>query len=143
MEPFLAPGYSLRPVGLFSLIPKGSVIGYSLVGSDEEFMKLWAELSVLDTASDPCNCVFPQTTMNQDLKIIKIPDGLSTLTADLLENEGERLILVIPSSVTEIDEGILTDNQIETIVSDTGTAAESFAKEQNIQFLIQFTKSVR
>lgn len=110
---------------------------------DEELMKLWAELSVLDNGSDSCNCVYPQTTMKQDLKIIKIPDGLGTLTADLLENDGERLILIIPSSVTEIDEGILTDNQIATIVSDTGTAAESFAKEQNIQFLIQFTKSVR
>lgn len=109
---------------------------------DGELMALWAELSDYYYTTDTCNCVFPQTTAEKDLQIIKIPDGLISLTADLLGNDGKRMILIIPSSVTEIDEAILNNNHIETIISETGSAAEAFAKEQGIRFFIQFMKSV-
>ena len=71
-----------------------------------------------------------------DISIIRIPDGLSELTVDLLPAEANELILIIPASVETIDEQIL-DGRTISIISDSGTAAESFATANGLKFLVQ------
>ena len=54
----------------------------------------------------------------------------------MLEYTTEELTLIIPKSVTEIDENILAGHKL-TIVSSTGTAAEQFARKHDLKFLLE------
>lgn len=69
-------------------------------------------------------------------EVLAIPDGLHTLSADLIRSAGKELVLFIPADVEEIDEAIL-DGRSLTIVSAPGTAAESFARDHGIEFLVR------
>lgn len=94
---------------------------------DGEVAALWFELS----AANP-------DASSGSFEIVKIPAGLSELTADLLKNTAENLILVIPADVTQIGEEILESHNILTIVSESGSGAEAFAREHGIKFLLHF-----
>ena len=67
-------------------------------------------------------------------EVVYIPSDTDTVTPDMLENAAESLTIVIPPNVNHIDESILDGRQI-TIVSIPGSAAESFAKQWNLNFL--------
>ena len=69
-------------------------------------------------------------------EILSIPDGLTVLDADLIRNEGDDLVLFIPASIESIDEEILNGRSL-TIVSETGTAAESFAQKYGLPFYVK------
>ena len=107
---------------------------------NEEVIALREELAALEgDKNDSCDCNIPEKTESNAYEILRISDGISTLDAELLSGAAENLILVIPASVTQIDAGILENHTIQTIVSTTGTAAEQFAVEHGIRFLMQFS----
>ena len=123
---------------------------------DEETMALWAELNLLGVSdgSDSCECP-PQTdgsesgTASQsspaasasaaqsDFEIVEIPEGVTTVDNALLDGTGSKLMLIVPASVTTIAEEILEGRTL-TIISGTGTAAEAFAIEHDLMFLVRF-----
>ena len=121
--------------------------------ADEETMALWASLNLLDSsAADTCECpprwneTAPDGESEEiavqgahpDIEIVEIPNQVTYVDSELLRGTGRNLLLIIPASVTTIDESILTGRTI-TIVSKSGTAAEAFAREHGIKFLVQFT----
>lgn len=106
---------------------------------DEDLMTLWEELTALEGSSDSCDCNIPGKTASRAYEILRLPDGLTVLNGDLLANNAENMILIIPASVTQINEDILESHTVLTIVSATGTAAEQFAIEHGIKFLMQFS----
>ncbi len=128
-----------------------TVMSYDDCSSDEELLALWADSNGYEIAADAlCDCstcteesdgasenpeAVPAAS-SVDVSIIRIPDGLSKLTADLLPENAKELVLVIPASVTSIDEQIL-DGRTLTIISDSGTEAESFAMANGLKFLVQ------
>ncbi len=69
-------------------------------------------------------------------QFIQIPDGLKSLTGDLLSNAENDVVLSIPASVEEIDMDILNSRNV-TIIADDDTAAEKFALENNVKFLVR------
>ena len=126
---------------------------YDACSPDEELLTLWAELNGMEiTAEEICDCSICSETPGEsaddaltnsgsdaaasDINIIRIPDGLSELTVDLLPAEAKELILIIPASVETIDEKIL-DGRTISIISDSGTAAESFATANGLKFVVQ------
>ncbi|MBQ6482591.1 MAG: leucine-rich repeat domain-containing protein [Anaerolineaceae bacterium] len=138
-----------------------SIQSYDACSPDEELLTLWAELNGAEiTAETICDCsvcseapgesadgtltdtvsvtgtVSASDAAASDISIIRIPDGLSELTVDLLPAEANELILIIPASVETIDEQIL-DGRTISIISDSGTAAESFATANGLKFLVQ------
>ncbi len=66
---------------------------------------------------------------------VKIPDGTVSVTVDMLENTAETLTLIIPESVTSIDDAIISGHEL-TIVSSINTEAERFARKWDLKFLI-------
>lgn len=128
-----------------------TVMAYDGCSPDEELLALWADSNGYEIAADVlCDCstctdesdgasenpeAVPAAS-SADVSIIRIPDGLSKLTADLLPENAKELVLVIPASVTAIDEQIL-DGRTLTIISDSGTEAESFARANGLKFLVQ------
>ena len=107
---------------------------------DEKVMALWAELTALENSSDnSCDCNIPAKTESNAYEILRIDDSISILNADLLTSTSNNLILIIPTSVTQIDADILDSHTVLTIVSTTGSAAEKFAVEHGIRFLMQFS----
>ena len=77
-----------------------------------------------------------QTPVPVDLKsTINIPDGTVSVTIDMLENTTEALTLIIPESVTSIDDAIVSGHDL-TIVSSVNTEAERFARKWDLKFLI-------
>lgn len=127
---------------------------YDACSQDEELLALWADLNGTDIAAEPvCDCsVCGETAPSaetsaspalpaseqvpSDVNIIRIPDGLTDLTPDLLPENSNELILIVPESVTTIDDQILTGRKI-TIISDSGTAAESFAAANGLKFIMR------
>ena len=73
---------------------------------------------------------------NEIREILNIPAGLTVLAEDLIQNAGNDLVLYIPASIEMIDAAILDGRNL-TIVSETGTAAESFAMEYGIPFYVK------
>ena len=69
-------------------------------------------------------------------QLIQIPYGLTAVTADLLMNAESNIVLSIPANVEEIDSNILNGRNV-TIIADTGTAAEKFALENGVKFLVR------
>lgn len=123
--------------------------------TDEELLTLWADLNgteiTAETICDCSACAEPEPSgqtiivpvissapadVDSDVSIIRIPDDLSELTADLLPEKAKDLILIIPASVRAINEQIL-DGRTITIISDSGTAAESFAIANGLKFIVQ------
>ena len=71
-----------------------------------------------------------------NIDVIRIPDGTTEVTADLISGAGSNLILSVPEGVTAIDPAILS-GRIITIVGRTGTYAETFARENNVKFVVR------
>ena len=118
-----------------------SGMGYEVRPADEcaddpETAVLWAELKKLGilTSESDCDCDGPVKESNEG-RIVRIPDGVTELTAALLGDIPGNLLLVVPSDVTQIEEQILTDRNV-TIIGESGSAAEAFAKEHGLKFLI-------
>ncbi|MBQ4513072.1 MAG: leucine-rich repeat protein [Anaerolineaceae bacterium] len=72
----------------------------------------------------------------EDINIFRIPDGTTTVTAGMLTGAASNLILAVPNSVTAIDTEILND-RILTLVGNTGTFAEQFARDNNLKFIVR------
>ena len=72
----------------------------------------------------------------EPVRILTVEDGASEITSDMLRNTAEELTLIIPESVTYIDDSIVKDHKL-TIVSSTGTEAERFARKWDIKFLLK------
>ena len=73
---------------------------------------------------------------NSSKQLIQIPDGLKSLTAGLLSNAENDIVLSVPASVEEIDTNILEGRNV-TIIADDGAAAEKFALENGVKFLVR------
>lgn len=67
--------------------------------------------------------------------VIYIPDGTTVLTQNMLENAAYEVTLVIPESVRAIDQHILDDHVV-TLIAESGSAAEEFARQWDVKFLI-------
>ena len=80
--------------------------------------------------------VMTPTTAVELKSSLRIEDGVTSITSDMLENTAEELTLIIPESVVYIDEAIL-DGHTLTIVSSTNTEAEKFARKWDIKFLLE------
>lgn len=109
--------------------------------SDAEVLDRWAEAnlnvgSVCDygPASQTAGSYVPTDVAEVDL--VRVPDGMTVIDEDLLINAGTDLVLVVPSSVKEIDEVILSGRNL-TLVGDAGSAAESFAREHDVKFIVR------
>ena len=72
----------------------------------------------------------------ENYQIIRIADGLTGVTEKDLLNAGNKIFLIIPSSVRVIDREILRGRSI-AILGDAGSAAETFARENNLHFLVR------
>ena len=72
----------------------------------------------------------------EENQLIQIPDGLKTITSGLFANAEKDIVLSVPAGVEEIDPGILDGRNI-TIISDSHTAAEKFALEHGLKFLVR------
>ena len=68
------------------------------------------------------------------INLISIPAGTETITADMISGAGNDLMLIVPPSVGQIDPVILEGRNV-TIVGDTSSYAEQFAREYNIKFV--------
>lgn len=72
----------------------------------------------------------------EDYKIVQVPIGLTTVDETLLANAGDKIFLIVPTSVREFDKGILS-GRIMAILGESGSAAETFALENNLRFLVR------
>ena len=72
----------------------------------------------------------------EDYKIIQIPEGILAVNETLLANAGNKIFLIIPSSVRGIDKSILRGRSV-VILGDAGSEAEAFALENNLRFLVR------
>ena len=72
-----------------------------------------------------------------DYQPLRIPDDMTTLTADLLENAEKDLILIIPENVNLIEERILEEHNV-LIVGNKGSTAEKFAMDHSVPFMVRF-----
>ena len=70
------------------------------------------------------------------VEIVRIPDETKEVTLSLLYGTGDNVILMVPKGVTAIDPEIL-DGRSLTIVGDTGTYAEQFARDNNVKFIVR------
>ena len=115
-------GYEVRPA--------------SECAEDPETAALWAELKNLGilTSGEDCDCG-DSVKGSRESRIIRIPDGVTDLTTGLLNGISGDILLVIPSDVTRIEDQILADRSL-TIIGETGSAAEAFAKEHDLVFLV-------
>lgn len=108
---------------------------------DSEVLDRWAIANL--TIGTACDIIPAGTTTvssvvgsTSNIDLIRIPDNMTSITEDLLINAGSEIILIIPPSVTEIDEVIISGRTV-TIVGDTDTIAESFAREHNLKFIVR------
>ena len=128
-----------------------TVMPYDSCSPDEELKNIWTDLNGFEIEADVlCDCSVcteapgelsadseaAPAADSSDVSIIRIPDGLTELTVDLLPAEAKELILIIPASVETIDEQILNGRTL-TIISDSGTTAESFASANGLKFIVQ------
>lgn len=117
---------------------------YDACSSDDEALVMLsedAETVIVDAAvceGDDCgeSTEVQSDDPGQDVTIIRIPDGIQNLTADLIPQNASDLVLVIPVSVTSIEPAILSGRTL-TIVSDSGSAAEEFARQNGIKFILR------
>lgn len=70
------------------------------------------------------------------ISILYIPEGKTEVTQDMLINTDKDLTLVLPDSVTYISDDIVSGHTL-TIVAESGTAGETFARNWNTKFLIK------
>ena len=70
------------------------------------------------------------------VEIVRIPDETAEVTLSLLYGTGDNVILMVPRGVTAIDPDIL-DGRSLTIVGNTGTYAEQFARDNNVKFIVR------
>ena len=104
--------------------------GFVVKNEDYCRMENWTNVeAVLNEADD-------NLIPNEEKQLIQIPDGLKSLTAGLLANADNDIVLSIPASVEEIDTGILNGRNV-TIIADDDTAAEKFALENAVKFLVR------
>ena len=78
------------------------------------------------------------TGQADNVDVIRIPDDMTSVTANLVVNAGTELVLVIPGTVTEIDPAILYGRTV-TIVGESGSAAEAFAREHSVKFIVRIS----
>ena len=89
-----------------------------------------------ETAAPTATAVPTETVAPGELKTtLRIPAGITELTVDMLKNTADELTLIIPESVTYIDDAILSGHEL-TIVSSVSTEAERFARKWDLKFLI-------
>lgn len=108
------------------VIPSEDAAGHSEAASPEA--ESAAAESVMDEISDLAYV---------DYQIISIPDETTVLSTELLNNAEKNLILIVPATVTDIDEKILDGRNV-IIVGKTGSTAESFAMEHDLIFMVRF-----
>ena len=137
---------SLRSWG-YTVLPESACV------PDEETMALWAELNLLGVSDEAASCECPPQSgetdadsvpqiaaapvFQSDFQIVEIPDGVTDVDNTLLNGTGSNLLLIIPASVTSINEEIMEGRTL-TIISESGTAAETFAREHELKFLVNF-----
>ena len=78
---------------------------------------------------------------SDDVGIIQIPNGMTRITRDLIRDDKNEWILIVPDSVTEIDPQIYSKKKI-TLVGNIGSYAESFARENGLKFIVRVNTSV-
>ena len=88
------------------------------------------------TATSTPTATLVPTATPEPLRLLSIADGTEELTADMLQNTSDELTLIIPESVTYIDDSIVQNHKL-TIVSSTGTEAERFARKWDLKFLLE------
>ena len=88
------------------------------------------------TATNTPTATPEPTATAEPLRLLAIADGTEELTADMLQNTADELTLIIPESVTYIDDSIVQNHKL-TIVSSTGTEAERFARKWDLKFLLK------
>ncbi|MBQ6510073.1 MAG: leucine-rich repeat protein [Flexilinea sp.] len=76
------------------------------------------------------------TITPEPIYVLYIPDGSTEVTRDMLKNTADNLTLILPDSVTFISEEILAGHTL-TLVGDSGTEAEAFARKWDIKFLVK------
>ncbi len=109
---------------------------------DAEVMALWAELNVAGTETgDACEGMGPVSAAvssgsSAGISMFRVPEGIQKVDAEMLSSFTGDVFLVIPASVTEISEDILEGRTL-TIVSVSGSAAETFAVEHGLKFLLR------
>lgn len=108
-------------------------MGYAVLSSEK--CTIPSDKYALTELLDTCT----SKTFSQEIEtreVLSIPDGMTDLSADLIRNAGEDVVLFVPASIENIDEEILAGRKV-TIVSEPGTAAERFAQEYNLLFYIK------
>ena len=110
-------------------------------GTDYEVLDRWAVAnltigSACDTVSTGSTKVSSVTGGRSTVEVIRIPDGMTKVDEDMLLNAGSDIILIVPPSVGEIDEVILSGRTV-TLVGDAGTAAEKFARAHDVKFIVR------
>lgn len=101
---------------------------------DEEKLANWAELNNSGILGVTNNIQQPLKDF-VGFDIIRIPDDITYLTADMLSNTGNKVVLIIPSGIEAIDASILRGKYV-VIIGESGSSAEVFARTYNLVFLV-------
>ena len=94
---------------------------------------------MIGIGTDEDNCTGPAESArlgSTGITLVRVPDGIAKIDNELLSSYTGEVVLVVPASVTEISEEILEGRTL-TLVSVSGSAAESFAVEHGIKFLLR------
>ncbi len=123
-----AMGYQVQPENMCS--------------DDLTMTELWGKFNNSDTCDCDCNGGSGEigysgsTNANYlDYQIIRVPNGISSLTKDLLDNSKKNVLIIVPSSVTSISDEIVNEHSV-IIVGEAGSVAESFARAHDLRFLV-------
>ncbi|MBQ6344007.1 MAG: leucine-rich repeat domain-containing protein [Anaerolineaceae bacterium] len=102
----------------------------------ENFCEPDDSINYFQNTGDDSVCSCDNCENSESEILVQIPDGLKSVTSALLSNAGTNIVLSIPSSVESIDPEILEERTV-TIISDVNTAAEDFAIEHGLKFLVR------
>ena len=71
-----------------------------------------------------------------NIKLVRIPNGIQSVTQDMIPDTNYPLILFVPPEVSSIEPSILEGKTI-SIVGNKGSYAEWFSIENNLNFILQ------
>ncbi len=91
------------------------------------------EPEAIDEQGKDDQCAKPRTEFPEMPEALRIPEGLTSLSVDLMRNAENNLILVIPDEVIEID-GEIFDGRKVIIAAEPDSYAESYASEHEIEY---------
>ena len=114
-------------------------MGYELYPEDycsveEDMLANWAELNNSGIIGVTNNIQEPLKDF-VGFDIVRIPDDVTYLTTDMLENTGNKVVLMVPPGVQAIDAGILRSRYV-VIIGEPGSTAEVFARSYGLIFLL-------